>query len=136
MKRRIAFFVVGIFLLLVPSEAMAALCLSVCNQYAPCDRVCQMYGGGPFTTCGDWGDCQGPCQPNFQPVSGTAIGAFQVNYYSPNRCEHIVVERLTWHDTHNCPGSSDYTTCHYYVNAQRNDHQCCYYYACFGQTSC
>jgi hypothetical protein len=136
MKRGFALFALGAVLLLVPSMASAALCLSVCNQYAPCNRVCQMYGGGPSTTCGAWGDCQGPCQPNFQAVSGTALGAFQVNYFSPNRCDHVVVQQTTWHDTNNCPGSTDYTTCGYYVNASRNDHLCCSFYACFGATSC
>jgi hypothetical protein len=122
---------------LAPAAARAYLCLNVCNQYAPCDRVCQMYGGGPFTTCGAWGDCQsGNCTPNYQAVSSTALGAFQVDYYAPDRCDHIVVQQTTWHDTYNCPGSSDYTTCGYYVNASRSDHLCCSFFFCGGQTSC
>jgi hypothetical protein len=135
MKRRIAFLVVVAHLILVPSQAMAALCFSVCNQYAPCDRACQQYGGGPTTTCGAWGDCQGPCQPNYQPVSSTQIGAYSINYFSPNSCDHVVVKRVTWHDS-NCVGSVDYTTCFSTVDGSRNDHFCCSFFFCGGQITC
>jgi len=80
MTRRIAVLVVGAFLLLVPTQAMAYLCLSVCNQFAPCDRVCQKWGGGPFTTCGEWGDCQGSGSLlSAQPGAETIFTATQGN---------------------------------------------------------
>lgn len=136
-KKGILFGVVGAFLLVASVEAQSTLCLSICNQYAPCDRACRQYSGGPWTTCGAWGDCQsGVCYPNWQAVSVTNLGSIEVNYYNPNQCEHRIVQNITWHDTHNCPGSSDYTTCSYFIDATRNDHLCCYIFGCGGQTSC
>lgn len=138
MMGRIALFVIGSLLVLTPRAESVLLCDVNCTETTSCSQKCREYVGGPQLTCGEWGVCQsgGGCYPNYQPVSGTPIGAFQVNYYNPNSCQHIVLERLTWHDQNNCPGSSDYQTCHSYVNATRDDHFCCYFYTCGGQTSC
>jgi hypothetical protein len=134
----LALAIAACFILFQPAEA-AAYCDTACTETTPCSRLCREAPREPFITCGDYGVCQGgggTCNPNYQPVSGTPIGAFQVNYYFPISCDHIVVQNITWHDQNNCPGSADYTTCSYYINATRPDHLCCYYFWCGGQTSC
>ncbi len=138
MKRGLLFGIVGALLLVAAAEAQSTLCLSICNQYAPCDRACRQYSGGPWTTCGAWGQCQsGGCTKNWQPVSVTNVGALQVLFYSPtNSCQHWVVQNTTWHDANNCPGSTDFTTCSYFIDASRNDHNCCLFFGCWGQQSC
>jgi len=139
--------VVAVVALLAPSPAAAAgQCSSVCTPSTQCWKLCRDgYGEESFTTCGEYGICDdgggggggGGCTPNYQVISTTAIGSFQVNYYSPTtHCDFIVLYQNTWHDQNQCAGSSDYTTCFYQTQASRPDLFCCYYYYCFGQTTC
>jgi hypothetical protein len=127
--------------LLGAGAASAEECWEVCTPSTPCDTECGWdEGKGGPVTCGEQGlSCDpGPqtCYPNYQVVSTTPIGAFAQYFYFPFSCDHIVLYQRTHHDVNECPGSSDYTTCFYSVNASRNDHQCCVYYWCGGQTSC
>lgn len=140
MRRPLILALVATGLLLGTGAAFAAECYEVCNSSVPCDTECgyDPGKGGP-TTCGEYGaacDDGGVCYPWYQVINTTAVGAFQVNYYFPYSCDHVVVYHQTHHDVNNCPGSSDYTTCFYSTDASRQDQLCCYFYYCFGQTSC
>jgi hypothetical protein len=140
MRRPLVLTLVAVALLLGASTAFAAECWEVCNPSVPCDTECgyDPGKGGPVT-CGEQGlacDDGGACYPSYQLAGTTALGAFAVYYYSPVSCDHVVLYQNTYHDVNNCPGSSDYTTCFYWTNASRQDHLCCYYYYCGGQTTC
>jgi len=140
MRHPLMLGLVTVVLLLAASAAFAAECYEVCGPSVSCDTECgyDPGKGGP-TTCGEYGaecDDGGVCYPYYQVVSTTAVAAFQVNYYNPLSCDHVVEYHQTHHDTHECPGSSDYTTCFYWTDVSRQDQLCCYFYACFGQPSC
>jgi len=141
MKTLLVLTVVTSSVLLGAGAAYAAECWEVCSPSTPCDTECgyDPGKGGP-TTCGEYGaECDpGPptCYPNYQVVSTTAIGTFGVYYYNPISCDHVVLYQQTHHDVNNCQGSSDYTTCFYWTDVTRQDHLCCYYYYCGGQTTC
>lgn len=142
MRRLCILTLATVGLLLGAGVASAAECWEVCTPSTPCDTECGWdEGKGGPVTCGEQGlSCDpGPstCYPNYQVVSSTAIGAFAEYIYSnPLRCNHIVVYELTHHDVNECPGSSDYTSCYYHLNATRQDHQCCYWYWCGGRLTC
>jgi hypothetical protein len=133
MKRQLTLLGASSLLLLVPVQASAQQCLSVCNQYAPCDRVCRMYAGGPWTTCGQWGDCQ-TCHPNYQVISSHLDAIFWVDYFST--CDEIAVYSGVFHDVNNCPGSQDYVGC---ANSKIHTHGyggCCLDVYCGGSGPC
>jgi hypothetical protein len=89
MKRGMLFGIVGAFLLAASAQAQTTLCLWICNEFAPCDRPCRLYGGGPWTTCGAWGDCQGSGLAAVSPaLSAPKSDSLQAEIFAPiDRCE-------------------------------------------------
>lgn len=94
MKRRMLFGVVGAFLLAASAQAQTTLCLWICNQYAPCDRPCRLYGGGPWTTCGEWGDCQGSgAAATSQALNVTKPSSLEAEIFAPaDSCEPPIAQ--------------------------------------------
>jgi hypothetical protein len=133
MKRQLTWLGAASFLLLVPVQASAQLCLSVCNQYAPCDRVCRQYGGGPWTTCGEWGDCQS-CNPNYQVISSHLDAVFPVDNFST--CDEVAAYSNVFHDVNNCAGSQDYIGCSYGTIHTHGYGGCCLDVYCGGSGPC
>jgi hypothetical protein len=57
-----------------PAEAQyPPACYSICSYQTPCDVDCMADPAEPYsaTTCGNWGQCDAYCEPNWQAVSGT-----------------------------------------------------------------
>jgi hypothetical protein len=111
-------------------------CDETCTPSSPCNQAClDPDGEQGLMSCGQYGVCNPPCNPNWQAVSQTPIGAWAVDYWSQNYCEHWVAYQVTWHDVNNC-GSPDYTSCYHSLNATDSPAGwCCAYYAC-GGSSC
>jgi len=110
-----------------PVQAMRAI-------NTPCgDGYCDTEAGEDYYNCHE--DCEEPgggCNPNYQP-SGGMIGAFAVDYWFANYCEHYVAYQHTWHDVNECPGSSDYTTCYHAQDGSiPAAGYCCSFYYCGG----
>ena len=91
------------FLFLLPGAASADDCWDVCNASTPCDTECGWdEGKGGPVTCGEQGlPCsEGVAFPeNDQSFSIAGAGGFQVDYHTPDSCDHVAVAERSWHDS-------------------------------------
>lgn len=113
-------------------------CETACSCNGSCTTVC-LDGFGGNTTCGAHGVCQGmcpTCSPNYQPVSSTPIGAWEVNDFGANRCEHWVAYEVLKRDVNQCNPEvwPDRRCCTESLNATAGLNQCCAQFQCGGVT--
>lgn len=124
----------AVMLLALPVRAQITHCSEVCTQTTACDTTCRTQTGPiqqdeEFSTCGEWGICDAPCQPDWEVIDTESKGGFTLNYFFPERCEFYSTYLITERDMNQC-GEPDRTWCYWTLTATRDDHFCCHYYFC------
>ena len=128
------------FLATPSASAQILACSNVCTPTSDCSETCKVPGAPPeqrWITCGEYGECAyqpPPCSPNWVVTSSQPIGGFAVyDYYGIGTCDYYGVYLLTWHDANNC-GDPDYQACANLEHYHRDDHLCCSFWYCGGNT--
>lgn len=125
-------FVAGLSL---PQTAYAQSCSEVCTSSSDCDMACRLQTGpehpdDTWLTCGQYGICDYPCEPNWVTISSVFKKGVVQYYFSPIKCEYYPIYLVTQQDTR-C-GQPNRSFCLTDFPITRNDHQCCTFYFCGG----